>query len=1042
MTIELVLLPRVAYRGREITSPRLGGLLALLADDLRTGASTARLIEGLWPDERPKHPAKALQVLVSRARAQLGPDVIEATPSGYRLALADDQVDAAALVLSATACARLSRAGDHEAALAHAEAGLALWTAHDDPGRADPLGALRAARASTGRWLVRARALSRSQLGRAAEAIDELTELVAERPRDEELLLELLRSEAATAGAAAALARYEDYRRRVRDELGSDPGPALRELHQQLLQGEAPVVRHGVAHEPNPLLGRDADLAAVAGLLRTSRVTSIVGAGGLGKTRLAHAVSRRAEQRIVHFVPLAGITRDDEVAAEVASAVGGAEVGGPRGSRPAAPRDAVTAVLDGLGPGPALLVLDNCEHVVRGAADLVRTLVALSADLRVLTTSRTPLALSSEAVHALPELTATAAAELFRQRARAVRPDVELPEEAVRELCAHLDGLPLAIELAAARSRVMSVPEIARHLDDRFALLRGGARDAPPRHHTLHAVIDWSWSLLDQRGQAAMRALSVFPDGFTAEAARPLLLAGELVDLLDQLAGHSLLKVQNTPVGTRFRMLETVREFSAARREEAGETEKATTGFLAWVVDFALAHRESLFAADLVPAMRRVCAEQDNLVHALRLGIDHEDGALVAATTAVLAGLWTFESNFGRTAALVEDTAWLLSHYRPEPGFVAATRAALVLSAVNSFLLQGPRPARALIALRRLPPAAPGTLVHAVETVLLTVAAPDFAPLFALCGDDDPLVAGLAEGVASYAWSALDDPERALAAAERMVAVFDGRESPWLRAVAHARVGELCLELERGEEARRSIGTVLAVLDETGTWSGGARIRGALVLANLQSGAIDEAEHWLEQAMLTGGSEVAGASMVDVGARAEILLARGDIETGLRLWRQAAERLRSTKDTGPGADGWAWETQAVTVVAHAHHGRLDLVTEITDDLLRALPGLLEDPGTSVPVCGALLLALALTDLDRAQTAAERATAVRMIALAERFRYVRGFHPTMSSARIRALAEQADEPAYTDALSEYAGLAREELRATALAALTVRPRDRA
>jgi predicted ATPase/DNA-binding SARP family transcriptional activator len=1040
VTIELVLLPRVAFRGREITSPRLGGLLALLADDLRTGASTARLIEGLWSDERPEHPAKALQVLVSRARAQLGHDVIEATPSGYRLTLAENQVDAGALVLSATACARLSREGDHEAALAHAEAGLALWTVHDDPGTADPLSALRTARASTSRWLFRARALSRSRLGRAAEAVDELTELAAERPRDEELLLDLLRSEAATVGPAAALARYEDYRRKMRDELGSDPGPALRELHQQLLQGEAPVVRHGVAHEPNPLLGRDADLAAVAGLLRTSRVTSIVGAGGLGKTRLAHAVSRRAEQRIVHFVPLAGITRDDEVAAEVASAVGGADTGGPP-SRPPAPRDAVTGILDALGPGPVLLVLDNCEHVVRGAADLVRTLVALSADLRVLTTSRTPLAISPESVYPLPELDPATAAALFRQRARAVRPDAELPEEAVGQLCAHLDGLPLAIELAAARTRVMSVTEIARHLDDRFALLRGGARDAPPRHRTLQAVIDWSWTLLDEQCRAALRVLSVFPGGFTSDAARHV-LGDATFELLDQLTGHSLLKVRETPAGTRFRMLETVREFSAARREEAGETAKSTTGFLTWAVDFSLAHHDSLFGAGLVQAMRRIAAEHDNLVHALRHGIDHSDGATVAATAAVLGGLWTFESNFARMATLVEETSWLLSHFRPEPRLVAATRAALVLSAVNSFLLHGPRPTRSLVALRRLPPAAPGTLVHAAETVIRAVGATDFAPLFSLCDHEDPLVAGLADGVASYAWSALDDPDRALAAAERMVAVFDVRNSPWLRAVAHARVGELCLELERGEEARRSIGTVLAVLDETDTWPGAARIRGALVLANLQAGAIDEAEHWLEQAMQNGGSEVAGASMVDVGARAEILLARGDTDTGLRLWRQAAERLRSTKDTGPGADGWAWETQAVTVVAHAHHGRLDLVTEITDDLPRALPALLEDPGTSVPVCGALLLALALTDLDRAQTPGERSAAVRMIALAERFRYVRGFHPTMSSARIRALAEQADKPAYTDAQSEYAGLGREELRAAAIAALALRPRDRA
>ncbi len=1026
MTIELVLLPRVAHRGREITSRRLGGLLALLADDLRAGVSSTRLIEGLWPDEQPEHPAKALQVLVSRARSQLGPEVIEATAAGYRLVLAEHQVDAAALRLNAAACARLIRAADHEAALVHAEAGLALWESPGETGSADPLSALRTARASTCRWLVRAQALCRSRLGRAAEAFDALAELAAERPRDEELLVELIRSEAATTGPSAALARYETHRRALRDELGTDPGPALRELHQQLLRGVAPAVRHGVEHEPNPLLGRDDDLAAVTTLLRTSRVTSIVGAGGLGKTRLAHAVARRAAQRIVHFVALAGVTRAEDVAAEVASVIGGSDAGGPPGARAASPRDAVTAVLEALGSAPALLVLDNCEHVVPAVADLVRTLVALSPDLRVLATSRTPLALSSESVYPLPELSPATAAELFRQRARAVRPDTELPGDAVRELCAHLDGLPLAVELAAARTRVMSVAEIARYLDDRFALLRGGSRDAPPRHRTLHAVIDWSWALLDDSGQAAMRALSVFADGFTAEAARYVL--GDS-DVLEQLVGHSLLKVADTPAGTRFRMLETVREFSAARRTEAGETEKATAAFLAWVRDFAMAHHESLLATDLIPAMRRVGAERDNLVHALRYGLEHDDGPTVAATSAALAGLWTFESNFARMTGLVEDTGRLLSHFHPSPGLVDVTRGALVLSAVNSFLLQGKGLARALVTLRRLPPATPGTPMHAAETVIRSAAVADVDAVFALCGNDDPLVAGLAEGVASYTWEALDEPERALAAAERMVAVFEARDEPWLRGVALARVGELCLQLERGADARRALLTVLAELDETGTWTGAARIRGALVLAGLQAGAVDEAEHWLEQAMLTGGTEVAGSSMVDVGSRAEILLARGDVDTGLRLWRQAAERLRAVKDTGPGADAWAWETQAVTVIAHAQHRRLDLVAEITDDLRRALPDLLRDSGTSFPICGALLLAVALDDLDRGRTGA-----VRVIALAERFRFVRGFHPTMSSARVRALAEEADGPTYADAVSDYAGLGREELRATAIAEL--------
>ena len=289
MTIELTLLPRVAYRGREVTSPRLRGLLALLAGDLRTGCSTARLVDGLWPDEQPEHPAKALQVVVSRARAQLGPDLIASTPAGYRLPLADEQVDASAVLRSAAAAARLAGAGDHAAALAEAVAGLTLWDGAPDgadAGLDDPVAALRAERASTYRSLARARALALARLGRCAEAAAPLADLASERPRDEEVLVELLRCEAA-AGPSEALARYEAYRRSLRDELGTDPGPALQALQQQLLQGSAPVVRHGVPHEPNPLVGRDDDIAAVATLLRSSRVTSIVGAGGLGKTRLA-----------------------------------------------------------------------------------------------------------------------------------------------------------------------------------------------------------------------------------------------------------------------------------------------------------------------------------------------------------------------------------------------------------------------------------------------------------------------------------------------------------------------------------------------------------------------------------------------------------------------------------------------------------------------------------------------------------------------------------------------------------------------------------
>jgi predicted ATPase len=1055
VTTELTLLSRVAYRGREVTGPRLRNLLALLAGDLRSGCSAARLVEGLWPDEQPENPPKALQVLVSRARAQLGAGIIANTPTGYRLALAEEQVDTSAALLRASASARHSRAGDHAAALAEAEAGLALWEGAPvgDTVPDDPLSALRAQQASTYRSLIRARALALARLGRRAEAVEPLAVLSCERPRDEEILLELLRCQAATEGPAAALARYDAYRRSLRDELGTDPGPALQAVHQQLLQGAAPAVRHGVPHEPNPLLGRDRDVAAVAELLRTSRVTSIVGAGGLGKTRLAYTVSRQAEQRVVHLVALAGVTTDDDVAGEVASVLG---VGEPLRTSPgrlAARPDVLAGIAGALGPGPALLVLDNCEHVVRGAAELVRALVSMTRDLRVLTTSRAPLGLSSESVYLLPELTLPATVELFSQRARAARPGLDLPGDVVEELCRQLDGLPLAAELAAARVRVMSVAEIAGRLTDRFRLLRGGTRDAPQRHRTLHAVVDWSWNLLDPAGQAAMRALSVFPGGFTADAAETVTGGGDTLPVLEHLVDQSLLKAADTPFGVRFRMLETVREFSAAHRDAAGETDRVTSGFLAWARDFGVAHHESPCGADPYRAGERIRAEQDNLLPALRQGLARADGATVAATAAVLGGLWIIESNYTRLATL-DETAWVLSHYRPEPGLVEATRTASALSLTSTFMLQGVRAARSLVTLRRLPPAPPDTFTRATAAVLAAapeVLGPDPSALRLLCDSDEPLLAGVANGVASYRWERENDLDGALKAALRMLEAFGPREHPWMRAMAHARIGELCLKAEQGAEAERHLRTALEVQGDLGAPRDVVdQLRCGVVLADLQLGAVDEAERRLEPAALSEADEATGTLVFGLGVRAEIALARGEIEAGLRLWRRAVDGLQRVEIPGidPGVDPWALEVRAVTVAAHAQHGRPDLVGELTADLPDRLSAMLTHPYVNPPayvmdlaVCGTLLLALAMVDLDRAARTGDGRAATsgaRLTALAERFGYLRNFHPTMSSVRARSAAERAGGPAYDDAVSAYARLGPGELRAAALAALRDRP----
>jgi len=469
-----------------------------------------------------------------------------------------------------------------------------------------------------------------------------------------------------------------------------------------------------------------------------------------------------------------------------------------------------------------------------------------------------------------------------------------------------------------------------------------------------------------------------------------------------------------------------------------------------------------VLTGDDLPAFELVRAEQDNLVQALRHGLDREDAGVVAAVSAVLGGLWSVEASFGRLTALAGDTARILSRFRPEPALVEATRTSLVLGAVSGFLLGGPGPARFLVGLRRLPPAPPDTFARAAQAVLNALHGPfeaDLVALEALGESDQPLVAGMASQVASYAWEEGGDLDGALAAARRSLAAFERHGSAWLRAAAHARIGQLCLQVGEagsGDEALHHLSAALSVIEAFGSWSSANRVRGAIVAANLQRGAYDEAERELKLTTPHGADEFSDMPMFDTVMRAEIALGRGDIDTGLHLWRTAATALRDTQRPGLGGDlsrldPWALQVQATAVVAHAHHGQLGLVAEITGALPAALSALTAGrgppPGTlsasyGLAVRGSLLLALAMTDIDRGQRAADAGLArsgARMIALAERFGLKNGLQPAMFAVRARRVAQDADGPAYADAVSSYAGLDPEGLRAAARATLRERAR---
>jgi tetratricopeptide (TPR) repeat protein len=609
---------------------------------------------------------------------------------------------------------------------------------------------------------------------------------------------------------------------------------------------------------------------------------------------------------------------------------------------------------------------------------------------------------------------------------------------------------------------LLSVAEITDGLRDRFGMLRGSARDAPQRHRTLHAVVDWSWALLSPGARRALRRLSVLPGGFGLDAARHLLADAarpeqparsnrpDLLDVLQELVDQSLLKRADGPAGVRFRMLETVREFAAAQRETEAETGSAIDGFLAWARAFGIARHETVLGSDSADVMATVRAETDNLLHAVRLALARDDGGTVAAAAAALAGLWTIQpANYPRLVALAEETGPVLSHLRPGPGLVEPLRTAVALFVATRFLMQGPRATRLLVAVRRLPPGRPDTFARAIATILAdrAVLAGDLVALRAYADRPEPVLAAMANGILSYVLEGAGEAQGALKAAERMLeALRDEPGHPWIHVLAHSRIGELCLLADQPDRAREQFRIALESMQRLALPADQLQLQQGLALASLPLGDLEGAEHWLELAELSRNENTAGEFMLDLGVRAEILLARGETDAGLRQWRRAID-LMLTAEPSPfrveerGLEPETLETEAVAVVAHARHGRLDEIAPVVEQLPGKLAAMLAEPLdrpplylVELPLCGALLRALAAVDIVRGATG----SGARLMALAEAFRYSRGFQPTMSAEAARQQALDADATTYEAAVREYAGLPPQQLRVAALEVLRHRP----
>jgi predicted ATPase/DNA-binding winged helix-turn-helix (wHTH) protein len=629
----------------EIGGARLRALLIMLA--LRPGqlVTASQLIDGLWAGQPPAEPGNAVQALVSRLRRALPQADLSNLPTGYRLTLT--VTDIARFEDLAGTGRRQLRDSVPAAAAATLREALGLWrgpaladVADTEWGQAviARLDELRLAavqdRITADLTLATTGPGTRATAGHAADLVAELDGLVAENPTREPLAALLMRALGADGRRGEALEVYERTRKRLAEQLGTDPSAELNAVHLELLR-EDWTDNSKISNLPVALtsfVGRDSDVAQVSGLLVAHRLVTLTGPGGAGKTRLAIEAARnrvtaqRADQ--TWLIELAPVTDPAEVAPTVISTLGVHEQAvfyrGPHSRQPAAdPVIRLTAALRGKN---VLLVLDNCEHVIGAAATLAERVLRACPDARILATSREPLNITGEALLPVGPLSLKPAIALLAERASAVSPGFALTldtEPAVTRICRALDGMPLAIELAAARMRTMGPGQVAARLDDRFRLLTGGSRTALPRHQTLRAVVDWSWDLLDDAEQATWRRFSVFTGGATLEAAEEV--TGATFDLLTALADKSVLTIRQTRDGPRYGMLEIIRAYGRERLAEAGETEAMRTAHAGYFLRLADTSLYPLISADQLTWLRLLGEDQENLHAAVRAAVSAGD---------------------------------------------------------------------------------------------------------------------------------------------------------------------------------------------------------------------------------------------------------------------------------------------------------------------------------------------------------------------------------------------------------------------------------
>ena len=628
----------------DVPSGKTSELVARLALDAGVLVRADRLVDDLWATGGVTARRNTLQSKVAMLRRALGDHpVLESRDGGYALAIARSDVDALAVLDHAVTAAGLLDAGDARGAADLCESSLNLYRgeALQAAGDGDWVGPYRTRLEEIRLTLLETEFSARLQLDDGVDLIGELEAAVATHPFQERLWELLITAQYRAGRQADALATYQRVKHHLADELGLEPRPQLRQFEQRILTQDAsldlPFSRPGLIAPSSStgnlpsmsveLVGRASEVAAVSDLLANGRLVEIVGPGGVGKTAMAVEVGRS-------LTPTATTGTGDGTLGGVEIATGGVWLARLETARTASDVvDALISALDGpaseaallerLKGANALVILDNCEHVIDAAAGLAIRLLDAAPDVRILCTSQTALDIDGEAVFELAPLSLINAAELFTRRATAQRLDhAAAAGDAVLDLCRSLDGLPLAIELAAARTRTLSVEEITRRLDDRFTVLSSPTSRKPERRRALKATIRWSYDLLFPDDQRGLWALASFAGGASLPAVEFVLEALEVpsaaaIDVVGRLASRSLVIVDDEPRAVRYRLLDSIRAFALEAMADAERSDPALAAHAAWFANAARFSTPGVRSARQAEHLAFAQAERANIDAAL-----------------------------------------------------------------------------------------------------------------------------------------------------------------------------------------------------------------------------------------------------------------------------------------------------------------------------------------------------------------------------------------------------------------------------------------